>query len=265
MPCREKPFWKRKISLAAVAAVLIFILLPFSILPAVLTGGKKAEICWVTLDINPSLEYGLDQDLRVIRINSLNAEAQRLVDGQEILHQPIGEVIPLTVRRATELGYINTSKENHILITVSPQDEREQEQDQQLPEELVEKANQALETTNMRASVNVLVVPAELRNQAQEFNISVGKYVVMLEGLQEGLSIEATQLQEKSIQSAVVSAGGDFRTLVKQVKEEKDLKTLENKIKDKLPAKEKKGKEEKKNKEQTEKKDKKLLPLVRSY
>ncbi|NLC37872.1 MAG: anti-sigma factor domain-containing protein [Clostridia bacterium] len=251
---QEKPSRKSKLALVAVAAALIFLFLPFSILPAVLTAGKMAEVAWVTLDINPSLEYGVDRDLRVIRVNALNAEAERLIEGQNIMHQPIEEVIPLTVRRASELGFFHAAKENNILITVSSQDEGGQKQDQGLSAQLMEKASQVLESTNVRASVDVLVVPSELRPQAQEFNLSVGKYVIMLEGLQEGLPIEASHLQKRSIQSAIASAGGDFQKLVTQAKKEKDLKALEQKVKNKLPGKKKEDLQDKKTEEGNDKK-----------
>jgi len=78
-----------------------------------------AESYYVAIDINPSIEFIVDEEDNVVSFNLCNEDAEILVAGVDFIGMNVDEAVELFIELATEAGYIDVdSEDNAVLITV---------------------------------------------------------------------------------------------------------------------------------------------------
>ncbi len=139
----------------------------------------EAAGTYVAVDINPSIEFIVDEDDIVISYNLLNEDAEIICAGTDFVGMNIEDAVALFVQLATEAGYIDPEGEdNAVLITVIGDDETE------LDEELTEELQTRIRNSVMRYMamnfINAEVITEDFTQedlvaQAQELGVSPGK------------------------------------------------------------------------------------------
>lgn len=137
--------------------------------------GYARPVAYVALDINPSLELGIDRKERVIEVNSLNGDAGRLVTGLSLTGRSVTEAIAIVIARAEEMRYLSPECPGVVLITVAPV-----RQGVAVPEtkRLAQAAVQQLEKKHVPAKVVAADVGASLRKEARRVGLSPGRYAL---------------------------------------------------------------------------------------
>lgn len=77
-------------------------------------------VAYVSMDINPSLELGVDVRDRVCTAQGLNEDGVRLLEGLPYRRRPLERVVADLTSRAAEQGYLRGEEEGGVLITVTP-------------------------------------------------------------------------------------------------------------------------------------------------
>ncbi|MDI6895429.1 MAG: anti-sigma factor domain-containing protein [Bacillota bacterium] len=103
----------------ALACVLLMLLLP---------GGLAYQHYWalgpvvayVSVDINPSLELGIDARERVCMARALNADGEKLLTGLPYRRRTLDRVLSDLTVRAVEHGYLSGDRPGAVLVTVTP-------------------------------------------------------------------------------------------------------------------------------------------------
>lgn len=244
---RQGFFWTHSFSALAASIAIIFLFM--SIWNFIFLPQSQMVVAYVNVDINPSIEFGINKKGNVVEVLGLNKDGEELLKDLELTGLPIEEAIEKTTLTAIEEKYLAPEKENAVLITVSS--------DVALPgkvKDLENEVKNVLRKNNITAEANTLSVPKELHEQAKEENISTGKYVLYMEAVEQGLDISLDDLREQSMKKAVEQAGGVPGQLISNAKkDEKRLEEISQKIKQrKLEIKEKI--EIRKNEKQTEEK-----------
>jgi len=72
-------------------------------------------------------------------------------------------------------------------------------------------------------------VPSDLRESAKKIGISTGKYAVLIQAVNSGLSITEKDMQEKPVIDAITGAGGLPQQIINQAGEEKQFDVEEKK------------------------------------
>jgi hypothetical protein len=156
-----------KASVAGAAAVLLLI---FTILPAFLNDKVSA---YMTIDINPSIEIGLDDDLRVVELNGLNSDGKKVIKQvHDWEHQKINDVTTKIIELSKKLGYMEKD-DKEILFSTTILDKNDK-----LGQSLENKINEiTMENEDISESVKIIEATEKQRKQAQKEGISTGKYV----------------------------------------------------------------------------------------
>lgn len=156
-------------ALSAVAIIFFMIsFLPFF--------NNDKVFAYMSIDINPSFEVGLDDQLKVISLVPLNEEANNiindLVDWQK---KPIDEVVQSIVNECKSDGYVYPGKE--IVITTVMN-----EADRNIEDELKEGITE-IRTTIEEEEMVVKTIESNLetRDKAQKQGVSTGKYIELVE------------------------------------------------------------------------------------
>lgn len=86
-------------------------------------GGKNPETTRMTVDINPSIEFMVDADNKVISATALNDDGSIILAGEAFVGKKSEEAVELVVSLATDTGYIvkgNVEADaNNVKISVS--------------------------------------------------------------------------------------------------------------------------------------------------
>ncbi|MFC9596599.1 anti-sigma factor domain-containing protein [Peribacillus butanolivorans] len=157
--------FKKKAVLSVAAALLIL----FSILPSYSSEHVSA---YMTIDVNPSIELEMNDQLEVLKLTGLNEDGKLVIDkltnwkGKEIK-----TVTNRIVETTKQLGYLKGNKQIVVSTTLLDKDKK---LDKDLKEEIKEISEQGnVSQTKMK----VIQATKTDRKQARKQGISTGKYV----------------------------------------------------------------------------------------
>ncbi|MBD7910280.1 anti-sigma factor domain-containing protein [Clostridium cibarium] len=205
---------KSKIKIVAVAAGLIVFLTGASGVYA-----YNKPYAYVSLDVNPSIEYTVNALDRVIDVNAVNDDGQEIINNIDVENKTIDEAIKNTVSEIAEQGYI-TEEAGGIVISTSSEDEKNASDAEKLADELKTDAEKTLEENNLNAEVEALSVGRERVLEARELGVTPGKL-----NLVEKLQKSAANPDDISIEEWLNKPVKDIMKATKANKEEQRVKT----------------------------------------
>ncbi len=164
---RKKKIYKIVAAMAAVLAVVITTVGGINI-----AGFNKVETI-VAFDVNPSIELEVSGQEKVIRVNALNEDAIKILDGMELEKVSLDVAINAILGSMLKQGYISV-EQNSILVTVGCVNP---ERAEQLRQEITADVEQLLSGSNISASVvaQVYEEDSKVENLAIQNKISKSK------------------------------------------------------------------------------------------
>lgn len=129
----------------------------------------------VLLDVNPSIEISVSQEDMILDVQSLNLDADAIIEGKDVEGKELSEGVNILVGALVDKGYI--SKEaNSVLVSIEG---AKQEKSDKVKDKLAEKIKTRLTEKQVEGSVIVQELPensaASLKGVAAEYGISPGK------------------------------------------------------------------------------------------
>lgn len=222
-----------------------------------------ATVAYLSVDINPSFEVGVDARGRTSSVTALNDDAAKLILGRSF-SGPAQKVIATLVSLSVAAGYLGTP-DALVIITSSPAPVRTptvQVNSQPagagagaataVAERVLADAKASVEATLARQKrtnpVQGLKVDAETRDEAHNAGLSQGKFAILLAAQNENLPVTVEDLKSGSVTQAIKNAGGQVGEVVGKAARVKDFRPLAQEYRDKSSVPVKNGKD--KNKEQ---------------
>lgn len=156
---------------AGIASTMAAALLFFSIFT--LNDGNEVY-AYMTIDINPSIEAGVDKKLRVVSLEAYNSEGEEVVNNlEEWLNEPIDSVTEAIIQESKDSGYYKEGAEV-LLTTVIV----EEDKDEPVAKELTESVQTIVEASKEEDVIVTAVnsTPEDRKNAIKQ-GISTGKYV----------------------------------------------------------------------------------------
>lgn len=285
-PAKQSFFSPQK--LFVLAASIVFFLLAIPFVSEYLYFGESQVIAYVGIDINPSLELGLDKEGKVKEARGLNGEGEKLLESVQYENLPVNGVIKCITQEAVKQQYLTVGEENNIILTVSTREEREKilkkkaerepakntEVCAKIKKELTSEIKGELDKQKIKVEVEVLEISPEFYRKAKKAGVSPGKYAVILEAMKEGYDVSPEDVKFSSVVKTIKAAGGNPGEIISRAKKkEKQLLEIEKEMKKEIKKQEKKrkneakqdfkGKEEEKDNEKSEYKNKKQQKKIK--
>ncbi|MFD1735506.1 anti-sigma factor domain-containing protein [Bacillus salitolerans] len=216
-------FEKFRVAIAAsvAAALLFFTVLSFY--------DTKQVYAYMSIDINPSIEAGVDKKFRVISLEALNNEGKVIIDSMdESWHSQTIESVTLNIlKESKEAGYYEDNAEV-LIATVIVNDKGEQ---------LESKLNHNVETmieTIKAEEVSVIAFESSMeeRESAVKHGLSTGKYHQQLVTAKENASI--LKQEKKNVQENINKEQTKEKAISKELEKLKKEEEKANKIKDRV-------------------------------
>ncbi|SDM18513.1 anti-sigma-I factor RsgI family protein [Sediminibacillus halophilus] len=178
-------------STVAMVAVLFIALLAYK---GVQNHSKTNYIA--AIDINPSLEVHLDEDLNVIKLLPLNTDGKEIVDSIESEGVNFYRVVDLILSQSVSKGYLTTDEKGSIETTIV---KITKDTNPPLDRNLKEVIETQLQRKNIVANVQVFNGTEEFYDQSERAGISMNKYRHYQTLRGQGLVQDIEEVKEKSI------------------------------------------------------------------
>ena len=173
------------------------------------------ESAYVTVDVNPSLEYAINKKCKVLNVTALNDDAKAIAKSLQdngIKGEDLGAALESTKAELYKAGFLGEEKDNVMLVSVISDDI------------LVRKdLKLAAETVASEEDIEVFVVESTMseRKEAKEQGVSTGRYEVSKKAADENGSsakspessvkelIEGTNLKKVSAEEAAAAKAAE--------------------------------------------------------
>lgn len=126
---------------------------------------------YVSVDVNPSIEYTLNRLDRVVAVEAVNEEAEAVVsvlEEKNIKNKTIEDALALTEDVLSKDGYL-TDEAECMLVNIAPGDEKRSDR-------LERAAQNAFEREREKDHFEITTATPEDRHQARKFGVSAGRY-----------------------------------------------------------------------------------------
>jgi hypothetical protein len=180
---RRSPVMNKIFKIASCAAVVVLLcMIGFSY--------YNTPVNYVSLDINPSVEIGINGLDKVVSAEAHNEDGEKLLEGKNIIGLSVKDAINYLVQDAIDLDYVKDDGSTVIAVTAESGDGKKALDLQDKSSNGVNLAMSAKETI---AAVYSDCSDLSLRNEAKDFGVSPGKYklIKMLQTLDPTVTVEA--------------------------------------------------------------------------
>lgn len=230
--------WNRISMRYAAAAAMLGIMLIAGL--AYAFSSTHPVVAYLTMDINPSVEIGVDGGEKVRQLRALNEDGERIIAGIAYKGVDVETVAAAILEQASNEHFLDAPHKDILITSVLMNGKKQPglEFESLLTSKLDERLQQWIAdhaAANQAITITTLAVPEALRAEADANGISSGKMAVYLMAKYEGHAVDLGQLKEESIDSWSEPIGG-MKSLVEAKGEAATKEELE-----KLLAKEKKA------------------------
>ncbi len=165
---------------------------------------------YITVDINPSVEIGINKSEQVVDVRAVNEDAEVLIQEVEFEQMQLEQFLETLLTDADDRGYLNENAGIVIsTVVVAPESDQTSET---LNRKWREKAEDTLHTLPKlkKKEVRVTTVTAvpEVKEAAKKQQISTGKYEIYLRAKENGEKIEIEDVRDSSVAEIDEQLGG---------------------------------------------------------
>ncbi len=180
---------------AMAASFILFCLISLSVFNYVTAPGVYA---YVGLDINPSLELGINKEKRVISVTAYNEDGRRVIEKPGLLNLNVNDALGAIIQECQEDGYLGVDRINKIAISLQMTGE---DGGRELMLGIDRTLARELEQNGLSARTYYFNISRDTRELAREKNISPMKYMLWQEANKRGFSVP---LRDFSLQEPVI-------------------------------------------------------------
>ena len=141
----------------------------------------ETPVAYVSMDINPSIELGVNVFDKVVSIEAYNDDGKKILEDTDLKDNDINNAISTLVSHAISAGYIKEDGSSAIEITTSTDKDKIAIK---FEESLKEVADKTLDNNDVEADVETENVALERRDEARKLGITPGK-LNLIQKLQE--------------------------------------------------------------------------------
>ncbi|WP_010248923.1 anti-sigma-I factor RsgI family protein [Acetivibrio cellulolyticus] len=212
----------RKMKLIGVAAVLLVVFIASYIIQNTRLSMVNASYALVDMDINPSIEFLIDDANIVQKVLPLNSDAENLTKVLSLKKLHIKEAVEKVIDESEEKGILSSNKNNVIMLSASLNPESSDYKDGKERNEL--KLNQLLTSLkaiddvgfNKEYTLNVVKVEPEMKKQALKNGLSTGRQLIFEKAQSEGINLTLDEAKTSSLSALLEKIGMNGPNTVKE-------------------------------------------------
>jgi hypothetical protein len=183
------------------------------------TWAYASPYSYVSVDVNPSLEFSVNRFDRVLDVKAVNDDGQDILNSipiDKLRNKSITDAISQSVNQIAEAGYFDGDTEGGIVIATSSKDEGKADD---LAEELKQTVEQENQKNHDKVVVETFSVAKERVKEAKSLGVTPGK-LNLVEKLQkasgDASSIDTKEWLTKSVKDIMKATKNYRKSEVKQ-------------------------------------------------
>ena len=190
------------------AAAVVFFLVLFSAMSGI-WGGDRAVAAYVSIDINPSVELGVNKQEHVVSARGLNADGETLLQGISYQGKPIADVTRSLVEKANEKGYLAAAG-GDVLVVSAELNGQNKIDEQKMNAAVTAMIRQVIQQQHLPDTIHVLalIAPPDAREKADSEGLSMGRYSIYLTAKQNNTPIPIAEIRKDSLTALTEKFGG---------------------------------------------------------
>ncbi len=186
---------------------------------------------YVSLDVNPSIEYSINRFDRVLSAKGVNDDGTQIMENiplKNLKHKSIENAISLTIDELSDAGYLdNGVLDNAIIIATSSESDDKAEE---LAKDLEDVANETIAEGEQEANVITEAVGAKRVAQARELGVTPGKLNLVEKMIAASSDSEETIDKTEWLQKSVKEIMAKTKEYKEQLRDDK--KSLDTEAED---------------------------------
>jgi hypothetical protein len=216
-------------SIVAVAAAVLLLL--FNVMSGFNLTANKQIVAYVSIDINPSVEMGIDENNIVLEIRGLNEDGVQLIKNLKFANQTVDSMTEALLQEA-EKNYLSKGEADIIISSTLGENAstKTKVDDVKLSSELKEVVIQHIEKSHPEQKGNYQVTafaaPKEVRKVANSKGLSTGKYSIYLNAKNNGQKTTIEDLKKESVHSIAKKSGGMDKLIQPEVLSKEKISAL---------------------------------------
>jgi hypothetical protein len=214
-------------ALKTVAAILVIAIL--TTVP-IYYNSQLDTHAYITIDINPSIELALNSRGKVLKVSALNNDADILIKDLKLKNMTCDEAILLITDKAQNLDYIKEDN-NDVFITAVVKNTNIKDT---VAEGLVKAIEKTQNNPSSSAAISVLEAKVQERTEAQNSNISVGKYISMKKLQDKDINVTLEDMNDKGIGQIIKENGSKAKDAITEQRSNSIKDGVLEKVKDKI-------------------------------
>lgn len=164
--------------IAAVAAVFVFLLAGANVY-------LKTPVSYVSLDVNPSVEYKLNLFNKVVEVIAVNEDAKELLKDTALVNQPAEKAIRQTVELLSERNYLTAEEKNDIVIAASAADSKKAKA---VMNQVTQATVEATASLGVKADIIVFESSVSDHKQAEKLGTTQGKMMLVNQAVEQDVT-----------------------------------------------------------------------------
>ncbi|MDF2722777.1 MAG: rsgI [Paenibacillus sp.] len=173
--------------------------------------GSRPIVAYVTLDINPSVEFGIDADNDVQVARGLNDDGISLLESVSVQGKSLSVATEQLMKQVEQKGYFK-SEEGDVIISSTKVQEDAPIDEVAVGKIVQDSVAKHIETNHPQTAANIqvtsFVTPTAIREEALNNGVSAGKYAVYLTAKDNGNDIGLNALKDDSVHKIAKDVGG---------------------------------------------------------
>lgn len=156
-------------------------------------------VALVSVNINPSLEFTLDAEARLLKIETQNEDARKMLGQNDFKGKPVEEILAEIVTMAYNQNFIN-SEQHWVVVGYSPIPNKIMKN---VPKEINEAqindwVTESMEKKGYTPQVAVFTLTSEDREHAQKRDLTIGEFGLWQTAQKAGVTTKPEKLKETS-------------------------------------------------------------------
>lgn len=172
-PCMHE---KKAFSIKTIASLAAVLVLSFTL--AATGYCFFTPFSYVTIDINPSLEFSVNYFDMVIGINAINDDAKHLVENKEfsLKYKNVSSAAEKIIDEAVAQGYVKVQHENPVVVAVVSDSSNRTDI---IVNQISIKIKDKFDKNNIKGDIVPVKADKKQREEAQTMHISAGKLALI--------------------------------------------------------------------------------------
>jgi archaellum component FlaC len=164
------------------------------------SGGQAEQDSYVSLSINPEVEFIVDENNTVTAVNCVNEDAEILLSETDLTGENISDAAETFVDLATDAGYIDVeSTDNEVTVDVVSGDP---EIENNIKDRIRQRINRFFENNGIFGRVSEETL-ATFGEEVDALDIPLGHKKMILRALQEDPTLDINTLKDMSVKDII--------------------------------------------------------------